>query len=121
MSDDESLSSDFADDIGNNSGGDIGHNQLDVNENSVAEDSVAEDSVADNSVAEDSVFRDFVVTDAADGQRIDLFLTQACDGFSRTQIRAAVQDGGAAIDGRVVRPSFRLRTGQRLRFQVQSP
>ncbi|WP_390620395.1 RluA family pseudouridine synthase [Stieleria varia] len=64
------------------------------------------------------MFRDFVVTQAGDGQRIDLFLTQACDGYSRTQIRAAVQNDGATIDGRIVRPSFRLRAGQQLRFRV---
>ena len=38
----------------------------------------------------DEVFRDFVVPENAAGQRIDLFLTQACDGFSRSQIRKAV-------------------------------
>ena len=80
--------------------------------------------ISDRSDAGDSsepVFRDFVVTAAGDNQRIDLFLTQACDGFSRTQVRAAVQDGGAMVDGRIVRPSFKLREGQRLRFQVPEP
>lgn len=82
------------------------------------DDSVIDDTL---SIGGEDVYRDFVVTEAADGQRIDLFLTQACDGFSRTQIRAAVQDGGASIDGRVVRPSFRLRSGQGLRFRVPEP
>jgi len=50
--------------------------------------------------------------------RIDLFLTQSCDGFSRTQIRQAVQQGGAEVDGRIVRPSLKLRGGEHIRFRV---
>ncbi len=64
------------------------------------------------------VCRDFVVPDSASGQRIDLFLTHACDGYSRTQIRQAVQDDHAEVDGRVVRPSLKLKAGQRIRFRV---
>jgi len=50
--------------------------------------------------------------------RIDLFLTQSCDGFSRSYIRQAVQNEGAEVDGRVVRPSLKLRSGQRVRFRI---
>jgi len=50
--------------------------------------------------------------------RIDLFLTQSCDGFSRSYIRQAVQNQGAEVDGRVVRPSLKLRSGQRVRFRI---
>lgn len=50
--------------------------------------------------------------------RLDLFLCQSCDGFSRTQIRAAVQDDGAEVDGRVVRPSLKLKRGQKIRFRM---
>ncbi|MCO8123009.1 RluA family pseudouridine synthase [Stieleria sp. TO1_6] len=73
---------------------------------------------ADATPIEDPVRRDFVVPDSANGQRIDLFLTSACDGFSRSQIRKAVQDDGAEVDGRVVRPSFRIKPGQAIRFQL---
>jgi len=62
-----------------------------------------------------------VVPDTADDQRIDLFLTAACDGYSRTQIRKAVQDDGAEVDGRIIRPSFKLRSGQSIRFRVPEP
>jgi 23S rRNA pseudouridine1911/1915/1917 synthase len=50
--------------------------------------------------------------------RIDLFLTQSCDGYSRSYIRKAVQNAGAEVDGRIVRPSRRLKSGQRIRFRV---
>ncbi len=64
------------------------------------------------------VLRDFVVSESAAGQRIDLFLTGACDGFSRSQIRQAVQDDGASVDGRIVRPSFKVRAGQTIEFRL---
>jgi 23S rRNA pseudouridine1911/1915/1917 synthase len=69
-------------------------------------------------IASDPVFREFVVPESASGMRIDLFLTQSCDGHSRTQIRAAVQNDGAELDGRVVRPSVRVHSGQRIRFKL---
>ncbi len=65
--------------------------------------------------------REFVVPESADGTRIDLFLTQVCDGYSRSQIRLAVQEDGAEIDGRVVRPSFKVRSGQQVRFRLPEP
>jgi 23S rRNA pseudouridine1911/1915/1917 synthase len=71
-----------------------------------------------NSTDDEAVFRDFVVPDSAAGMRLDLFLCQSCDGYSRTQIRAAVQDDGASVDGKVVRPSLKLKVGQNVRFQV---
>ncbi len=66
----------------------------------------------------ETVYRDFVVPESSDGDRIDLFLSQSCDGYSRTQIRAAVQADGAEVDGRVCRPSLKLKMGQRIRFRV---
>ncbi|WP_419190094.1 RluA family pseudouridine synthase [Stieleria marina] len=68
-----------------------------------------------------TVYRDFVVPDSARGQRIDLFLTSACDGFSRTQIRHAVQADGAHVDGKIIRPSFKLKAGQSIRFRMPEP
>ena len=67
---------------------------------------------------DEPVFRDFVVPESAAGQRIDLFLTSACDGHSRSQIRRAVQNDQAEVDGRLIRPSFRIKAGQSIRFQL---
>ncbi|KAA5539930.1 RluA family pseudouridine synthase [Roseiconus nitratireducens] len=72
----------------------------------------------DDSDSDDGASREFVVPDSAAGQRIDLFLTAACDGYSRTQIRQAVQDDQADVDGRTVRPSFKVRGGQTIRFRL---
>ncbi len=81
-------------------------------------DPVANDDTLDDSIEEDPVCRDFVVPESAAGQRIDLFLTGACDGFSRTQIRKAVQNDQCFVDGRRVRPSFKISAGQAVRFEL---
>ncbi|WP_146403384.1 RluA family pseudouridine synthase [Planctomycetes bacterium CA13] len=72
-------------------------------------------------MAGEPVCRDFVVPESAVGQRIDLFLTQASDGFSRSQITQAIQADGATLDGRTVRPSVKLKAGQKIRFRVPEP
>jgi len=70
---------------------------------------------------ETSVFRCVTVPEACDNFRIDVFLTQLLDGYSRQQLKDSVQNHGAEVDGRVVRPSFKLRAGQAVRFFVPPP
>lgn len=79
--------------------------------------------VGNNSVEHggDEQVRQFTVPDSAAGTRIDVFLTAAIDGYSREQLRLAVHAGAAQVDGRDVRPSFRLRPGQRISFRVPPP
>ena len=84
----------------------------------VKQDLNSSDDSDSNQREQEVVLRDFVVPESASGQRIDLFLTHACDGHSRTQIRAAVQANLATLDGRVVRPSVKIKAGQTIRFQV---
>ncbi|MFM2001200.1 MAG: ribosomal large subunit pseudouridine synthase [Planctomycetota bacterium] len=67
------------------------------------------------------VVRQVRVPAAAVGQRIDLFLTRLLDGFSRQQLCDAVQAGAAEVDGRLVRPSHRVREGQTIRFRLPAP
>lgn len=64
------------------------------------------------------VHRCVTVPDASAGQRIDVFLTALFDGYSRQQLKDAVQAGAAEVDGRVVRPSHKLRAGQSIRFRL---
>jgi 23S rRNA pseudouridine1911/1915/1917 synthase len=66
----------------------------------------------------DSPVRQLVVPDSAHAMRLDLFLTQVTDGYSREQIRRAVQEDHAEVDGVVKRPSFRLKSGQEIRFRI---
>ena len=65
--------------------------------------------------------RTFTVPESAARQRIDLFLCQCCDGYSRTQIRTAVHEDAATVDGKVVRPSYKLKAGQSIHFRLPAP
>lgn len=92
--------------------------------NDVPPDGLAEEELDGEDLLggeDEEVHREFVVPQSADGMRIDLFLTQSCDGYSRTQIRNAVQNDGAEVNGRIVRPSFKLQAGQQIRFRVPPP
>jgi 23S rRNA pseudouridine1911/1915/1917 synthase len=62
-------------------------------------------------VAGEEVIRCVTVPESAEGFRIDVFLTQMLDGYSRQQIKDAVQAGGAEVNGKVVRPSLKLHAG----------
>jgi 23S rRNA pseudouridine1911/1915/1917 synthase len=70
---------------------------------------------------DESVYRNVIVPESANGFRIDVYLTHLLDGYSRQQLKDSVQNGGAEVDGKVVRPSHRLRTGQSIRFFVPPP
>lgn len=93
----------------------------DLSDEPCAESLDADGPLDADDVADEPVFREFVVPESANGLRIDLFLTQSCDGYSRTQIRQAVQNEGAELDGRTVRPSVRVNAGQRIRFRLPPP
>ena len=64
----------------------------------------------------------FEVLPEHEGMRVDAFLTVHCNGYSRMFMRGVVQEGGARVSGEkrlgdmmdaeVVRPSFRVRSGQ---------
>lgn len=55
------------------------------------------------------------------GQRIDAMLAMLLDSYSRVFLRKVVQDGGAKIDGIVVKPSFKVREGQAVVVELPPP
>ncbi|MEZ6133497.1 MAG: RluA family pseudouridine synthase [Pirellulaceae bacterium] len=61
------------------------------------------------------------VTEPEHGQRVDAVLALLLDAYSRVFLRKVVQDGGAAVDGIVVKPSFRVRFGQHIALQLPPP
>ena len=80
------------------------------------------DSPPSESPIEDSEeYREVVVAEGVSRQRIDLYLTHILDGTSRMQVRMMVHEGGATVDGRTVRPSFKIAPGHRIRFRTPEP
>lgn len=78
-------------------------------------------NIRESSAGSSSPIREMTVPESAQGMRLDLFLTQVTDGYSREQIRKSVQDDNAEVDGHVKRPSFRIKSGQQIRFRVPDP
>ncbi len=50
----------------------------------------------------------FVVDEETQGQRVDLFLSLKCDGYSRVFIRKVIDKGLVLVDGRPVKPAFKV-------------
>ncbi|MCX7815928.1 MAG: RluA family pseudouridine synthase [Syntrophales bacterium] len=54
----------------------------------------------------------FTVTDCDAGTRVDIFLSRKAKTLSRAAIIRAIREGKVSIDGRVVKPSRRLKAGE---------
>jgi 23S rRNA pseudouridine1911/1915/1917 synthase len=61
------------------------------------------------------------VTDVQQGERIDAVLALLLNAYSRVFLRRVVQDGGATVNGEVVKPSFRVRAGQVISVNLPPP
>jgi 23S rRNA pseudouridine1911/1915/1917 synthase len=61
------------------------------------------------------------VDDATSDQRIDLFLSLRCDGYSRMFLRGLIHQGLVTVDGRVVKPAFKVFPGQVVRAMLPPP
>ncbi|MBS0209710.1 MAG: RluA family pseudouridine synthase [Planctomycetes bacterium] len=59
-----------------------------------------------------------VVPEAEDGQRLDAFLARQLPSYSRTHLRRAINAVGVKLDGRRVKASHHLRTGQQVSIVV---
>ncbi|MEM8736542.1 MAG: RluA family pseudouridine synthase [Planctomycetota bacterium] len=62
-----------------------------------------------------------VVSEEEDGQRVDAVLALLLDAYSRVFIRKVIQNGGAKINGTVVKPSFKVRDGQQIDILLPPP
>lgn len=61
------------------------------------------------------------VTELEQGKRIDAVLALLLDEYSRVFLRKVVQERSATVDGEIVKPSFKLRAGQRIEVQLPPP
>lgn len=55
------------------------------------------------------------------GQRVDLFLSLKCDGYSRMFLRGVILQGLVSVDGRPVKPAFKVFPGQVVRGSLPPP
>jgi 23S rRNA pseudouridine1911/1915/1917 synthase len=61
------------------------------------------------------------VTDQAAGARIDSFLASEIGQVSRTRIQRAISYGDILVNDRTVKPSYRLRAGDRIEIDLSEP
>jgi 23S rRNA pseudouridine1911/1915/1917 synthase len=61
------------------------------------------------------------VDEAGAGERLDRWLAGVMPDLSRARLQAIITGGGVLVDGRVARPSLRLKTGQAISVRVPAP
>jgi len=61
------------------------------------------------------------VDETGAGERLDRWLAGVMPGLSRARLQAIITGGGVLVDGRVARPSLRLKTGQSVSVQLPAP
>jgi 23S rRNA pseudouridine1911/1915/1917 synthase len=68
-----------------------------------------------------SVSQHLTVTDADHGQRLDVYLSRALTGLSRSQAQRLIRDGNVTINGRPGKPSETVSTGTPVDVAVPPP
>ena len=63
-------------------------------------------------------YRDMIVGDRAAGRRVDSYLAARFVGLSRTEVAGFIRHGAICSEERALKPSSRLRLGERLRLYV---
>jgi 23S rRNA pseudouridine1911/1915/1917 synthase len=66
--------------------------------------------------------REFVVTpESGENQRLDLFLSEKLDGWSRAQVQRLIGEGRALVDAKQKRPSYKLKVDERIEVDDTLP
>lgn len=60
----------------------------------------------------------YVVPAEAQGVRVDKFLSEACDGLSRSYLQKLLKSELVEVDKRTVKNSYKLSAGERIEFEV---
>ncbi|NOY27267.1 MAG: RluA family pseudouridine synthase [Oligoflexia bacterium] len=63
-------------------------------------------------------YRDLTIGDRAEGRRLDAYLAARFEGWSRTLLAKWIRRGGVQSDARPLKPSSRLRLGERIRIHI---
>jgi 23S rRNA pseudouridine1911/1915/1917 synthase len=72
-------------------------------------------------VTADADARTLAVDGAGAGERLDRWLAGVMPDLSRARLQAIITAGGVLVDGRVARPSLRLKTGQAISVRLPVP
>ncbi|MER3428463.1 MAG: RNA pseudouridine synthase [Pyrinomonas sp.] len=78
----------------------------------------ADPKLEDEAAALDVEMRSFIVGEEDQGKRLDVFLAARIADWSRASIKRVIEAGEALVDGREVKPAYRLRVGERVEIEL---
>ena len=61
--------------------------------------------------------KEIFVTEEASGDRVDKFLSEQCEEYSRSFLQKLMKSGGVFADGRPVKASYDVKVGDRIEIQ----
>lgn len=62
--------------------------------------------------------QEYLVPEEESGIRIDKYLSECCEDFSRSFLQKLLKSGCIEVDGKAVKSSYRLSAGERIGFEV---
>jgi len=65
--------------------------------------------------------RQFNITEEQAGKRLDSFLAESIEGFSRTYMQKLIDDGLVLISGKTVKSNYKLRKGDEVQVTIPDP
>ncbi len=85
---------------------------------SVDQPGVIPASLSDIESAPSITRMEFEVDEESANQRVDFYVSMKCDGYSRMFLRTVFVAGKVRVDGRPVKPAFRVQTGQKISIDL---
>jgi len=65
-------------------------------------------------LSEQSEIINFQAADSDVGKRLDAFLAESIDGWSRARLRRLIDDGDVLVNEKAAKPSYKLRHGDEI-------
>jgi 23S rRNA pseudouridine1911/1915/1917 synthase len=73
-----------------------------------------------NSDANDQSTLSFAIPEESAGQRLDAFLAEQIDSWSRSRLQRLIDDGDVVVNGRAAKPSYKLRANDKVDAELIS-
>ena len=61
----------------------------------------------------------FIIDDLTEGKRLDLYLAEIMQDFSRSKIQAEIKKGGVTVNSKAQKPSYLLKYGDKVEVNIQ--
>jgi 23S rRNA pseudouridine1911/1915/1917 synthase len=65
--------------------------------------------------------KEYIAETEAEGERLDSFLSEKVEGYSRTYIQKLIEEGHCKVNGKNAKPGLRLRRGDKVEAVIPDP